>query len=215
MANGRNGGRKRGIAVNGSWLPMPLLFLRSRACAELSPHGAKLLLDVLGMLGPNATRNGDISLTPKLMIVRGWSSRSTLNAAVKELEDHGLLARTRQGGRLDCTLFALTLFPLDCDVRKLDTHAVGSFTSRDFEAAGASAPTELQPAVWRQARKTQTVAPPRDKVHEDCPATGQTQHLAPPKTVTLSRHGTKPPVLGSLPVPPRGSYLNTTLLQPQ
>lgn len=194
---------------------MPLLFLRSRACAELSPHGAKLLLDVLGMLGPNATRNGDISLTPKLMAVRGWSGRSTLNAAVKELEEHGLLVRTRQGGRLDCTLFALTLFPIDCDVRKLDPHAVGSFTSRDFEAAGLSAPTDQQPATWRQARKTQTVAPPRDEVPSERPATGQTQRTAPTKTATLSRHGTKSPVFGPSIVPPRVTFVDPMSLHSQ
>ena len=194
---------------------MPLLFLRSRACAELSPHGAKLLLDVLAMLGPNATRNGDISLTPKLMAVRGWSSRSTLNAAVKELEEHGLLVRTRQGGRLDCTLFALTLFPIDCDVRKLDPHAVGSFTSRDFEGAGLSAPTEQQPATWRQARKTQTVAPPRDKAPAKRPATGQTPPTAQAETATLYRHGTKPPVFGPPAVPPRVTSLNPISLHSQ
>ena len=90
-------GKKRGIAVTGAWLPLPLDFLRSRACAELSPHGMKLLIDCLSMLGPNAIRNGDISLTPKLMAVRGWSGRETLGAAVRELIDHGLLIQTRQG----------------------------------------------------------------------------------------------------------------------
>lgn len=214
MSNGR-GSRKHGIAVSGSWLPMPLEFLRSRACAELSTHGSKLLLDVLSMLGPNATRNGDISLTPKLMAVRGWSGRSTLNAAVQELEGHGLLVRTRQGGRLDCTLFALTLFPINCDVRKLDQHAVGSYTSRDFATAGATPPTEQQPAAWRQARKTQSVAPPRDKAPSDRPATGQAQRTAPTKTATLSRHGTKSPVFAPSIVPPRGTYLDPMSLHSQ
>ena len=39
------GKRKTGIACVGPWLPVPLEFLRSRACAELSPL-AMLLLSV-------------------------------------------------------------------------------------------------------------------------------------------------------------------------
>ena len=170
--------KKHGIAVAGAWLPLPLEFMRSRACAELSPHGAKLMLDVLGMLGPNATRNGDISITPKVMILlRGWPGRQTLNAAVRELLDFGLLALTRQGSRLDCSLFACTLYPINCDMRKLDT-GPGSYRLTDWMHGGAlaNAPTESSPATWRRARKTQTVAPPRDEVPTKRPATGRTPH---------------------------------------
>lgn len=92
--------KKHGIACEGPWLPVPIEFLRSRACAELSPHAAKLLLTVWGALGPNAGRNGDISLAPKAMAVRGWNSRATLHAAVCELESAGLLCKTRKGTRL-------------------------------------------------------------------------------------------------------------------
>lgn len=187
---------------------MPLAFLRSRACAELSPHGSKLLLDVLALLGPNATRNGDLSLAPKAMAMRGWSGRSTLQAAVKELEAHGLLVRTRQGGRLDCTLYALTLFPIDCDARKLDAGAVGSYTSRDFEGAGLTPPTAEAPATWRQVRKTQTVAPPRDEVPTKRPATVRTPSAQDAKTGTLYRHGTKSPVFDPTAVPPRVTYID-------
>lgn len=174
--------KKRGIAVTGAWLPLPLDFARSRACAELSPHAAKLLLDALALLGPNANRNGDLSLTPKLMKARGWTGRETLNAAVRELEEHGLLFRTRQGGRLDCSLFALTLYPLDCDLSKLDVRP-GAYRVTDWMDGGtlADAPTEAKPATWRRARKTQTVAPPRDEVPPERPATGRTTAAKTPK----------------------------------
>jgi hypothetical protein len=75
----------KSVAVTGDWLPLQLKFLRSRACAELSPHAAKLMLDVFALLGRNAFGNGDLSLTPKLMAARGWSGRNTLKAAVQEL----------------------------------------------------------------------------------------------------------------------------------
>lgn len=168
--------RKRGIAVTGPWLPMPLDFLRSRACAELSPLAAKLLLDILSMLGTNASKNGDISLAPRLMRARGWSSRESLGAATRELSEFGLLARTRQGSRLDCSLFSCTLYPLDCDLSKLDT-APGSYRTTDYMGDGAvlaAPPSESKPATWRRARKTQTVSPPRDKTPAIRPATGQT-----------------------------------------
>lgn len=166
--------RKRSIAIKGSWLPVGLDFLRSRACAELSPLGSKLLLDVMALLGPNATRNGDISLAPKTMAVRGWSSRSSLGAAVQELLQFGLLVQTRQGSRMDCSLYACTLYPLDCDLGKLDVRP-GSYLTTDYMQHDtlAKPPAESVPAIWRRARKTQTVAPPRDEVMEVRPATGQ------------------------------------------
>jgi len=141
---------------------MPLDFLRSRACAEMSPYATKLLLDVLALLKPNAKGNGDLCLTPKQMAVRGWTSKATLHAAVAELEEHGLLVRTRQGGRLDCSLFALTLYPLACDPRKLEV-GPGCYATRDFERKGMGAPpTEQSPARWRTARRSKALAPVRN-----------------------------------------------------
>lgn len=168
--------KKRSIACAGSWVPVPLDFLRSRACAELSPHAAKLLLDVLSMLGPNAVRNGDLSITPKVMALRGWSGRETLKAASDELVGHGLLSVTRAGSRLDCKLYACTLYPLDCDLKKLDVKP-GSYRQTDYmgeAATKANPPTETSPARWRRARKTESVAPPRDEHPPKRPATGQT-----------------------------------------
>lgn len=136
--------KKRSIAVTGAWLPLPLDFLRSRACAELSTHASKLLFDVLALLGPNAIRNGDLSLAPKTMALRGWTSRATLCAAVRELEKYGLLVQSKKGDRKDCSLFACTLFPLDCDQSKLDI-SPGAYRVTDYMGyppTRAHAPTE-------------------------------------------------------------------------
>ena len=170
---GRDYKKKHGIAVTGSWLPVPLEFMRSRACAELSPHAAKLLFDLMALLGPNATRNGDLSLSPKAMKACGWSGRETLRMAVAELLEHGLLAQTRQGSRRICSLYALTLYPVNCDLDKLDVGAgPGSYTTKDWQAHGEDAPTEENPAVWRRARKTVLLTSPRDEVPKIRPATG-------------------------------------------
>jgi hypothetical protein len=91
---------------------------------------------MLATLGPNATKNGDISIAPKLMAARGWTSRSSLNAAMIELVSFGLITKTRQGSRLDCSLFAVTLYPLNCDMKKLDV-------SSEMYAGGRNETTEI------------------------------------------------------------------------
>lgn len=199
--------KSRGIAVNGAWLPVPLPFLRSRACAELSPHGAKLFLDLLALLGPNATRNGNLSLTPRAMSARGWSSRATLQKAVAELIEHDLLAQTKQGSRLNCSLFAVTLFPLNCDLGKLDT-GPGSYLTNDWTKHGERAPTEEHPAAWRRARKTVLVAPPRNEAPKKRSATEQKQVMNAQKIPTSFRHGTKTTLFRTSSVPPRVTYLD-------
>lgn len=148
--------KKRGIATNDSWLPLSLPFLRSRACAQLSPHASKLLLELLGLLSTNANRNGDLSLAPKVMKCRGWSGRATLAAAVRELVDANLLFQTRQGGRKDCSLWALTLYPISCDLKKIDVTPGCYYTSA---YAGEDRwlekpPTADKPVVWQRVRKT-------------------------------------------------------------
>jgi hypothetical protein len=200
---------KRGVAVTGSWQPVPLDFLRSRAAAELSPHGAKLLLDVLAMLGPNAARNGDISLAPKLMRVRGWNSSATLVAAVRELEAHGLLSMTRQGSRLDCSLFACSLYPLDCELKKIDVKP-GSYLTSDWMQRGSLAkpPDDHHPARWRRARKLNSVIPLRNETSSNHSATERTPQGNAPEIGTSFRHGMKSPVLSLSIVPPRDTYLD-------
>ena len=146
--------KKHRIAVDVAWVPVPLDFLRSRACAELSPLALKLLIDLLALLGPNARGNGDLSLTFKSMRARGWKSNFSLHAALNELMEFGLVAKTRQGSRLGCSLFAVTLYPLDCDLGKLDV-SPGCYLRTDYMQGGALAipPTEDSPAEWRQPRK--------------------------------------------------------------
>lgn len=167
--------KKRSIAVSGTWQPVPLDFLRSLACAQLSPHASKLLLDMLSFMGPNATRNGDISLAPKVLAPRGWTSRASIAAAVSELQDAQLIRQTRQGGRKDCSLWAVTLYPLDCDRRKVDPGA-DSFTSRDWMQASIKAaqmPTEHAPATWKRARKNSLACPATEQSREVRSATEQ------------------------------------------
>lgn len=157
--------RKKAIAVQGAWTPIPLDFLRSAACASLSPLASKLLLDVHAQLKPNAIGNGDICLAPSVLAARGWTSRASLRAAVQELTTAGLLIMTRQGSRLDCSLFACTLYPLDCDLAKIDVRP-GAYLTSDYMAANPQLglpPTAEQPVRWNRPRKDESVAPSRTK----------------------------------------------------
>lgn len=72
---------------------------------------------------------------------------------------------TRQGSRLDASLYACTLYGLDCDPKKIEVKQ-GAYRQTDYmgrDARMAAAPTELAPAVWRRARKTETLAPQRNE----------------------------------------------------
>lgn len=153
--------KKQKVSVQGPWQPVSLAFLRSRACAQLSPQGAKLFIDLLAMMGPNAARNGDLSLAPSVMKVRGWRSRATLEAAAQELVTAKLLCQTRQGGRKDCSLWALTLYPLYCDLRKLDV-GPGCYSAIDYAGPNQvdeKPPSTSSPAVWRVVRKNTLACP--------------------------------------------------------
>lgn len=148
MSNGRGTKKKDPVTVVGPWLPMPLDFLHSRAWAELSPHAAKMLLDLCAGLGRNAKLNGDLSAAPTVMQPKGWCSNATRVAALRELEDARLISLTRRGNRRLCALYAVTLWPLHCDLRKLD-YGPGSYTTSDWQnvsADRAKTPTTDRPA---------------------------------------------------------------------
>lgn len=206
------GRKKSPVTVRGAWVAMSRDFMRSRACAELSPHGLKLLVDMCSQLGPNARGNGDLSAAPSVLKARGWVSNASLSAAVAELLDCSLLSMTRRGGRRHCALYAITLWPLDCDLSKLD-HGPGSYTTLDWELNDkrmSEPPTNDDPAKWRAARKTKSVHPPRVNPPELCTRHGGTQPAkAPENGPSFTRHGCIKPVLSPLGSPATGHLSRT------
>ena len=200
--------KKSAVTVQGPWVAIPLDFLASRACAELSPHATKLLFDMCGQLGPNARGNGDLSAAPAVLAPKGWTSTETRRAAIDELLQARLLCITRRGNRRSCTLYAVTLWPMDCDFSKLD-HGPGAYSSRDWRSAKPAIderPTIEQPARWAKVRKNEKSAPatgqpalvmhpPRDK-----------QGQAPPSYAPAT--GSKRPIPPFEVVPPRDTYLD-------
>lgn len=107
MSNGR---KKKGP-------PFVMFYHRLVDCpnyAHLSTKAVKLLLEVARQY--NGKNNGDLSITLKLMKKYGWNSNDQLGKATKELVHYGFIELSRQGGRNQCNLFALTWQPIDeCD----------------------------------------------------------------------------------------------------
>jgi DNA-binding HxlR family transcriptional regulator len=103
----------------GHFLPIPLAVLRSPELAGLSPYAAKLLWDIASQwrLGQNGDANAAFE---KVMRSRGWRSKATLNKAIKELLESGLIVRTRQGSLHQCSLYALGWLAIDECSGKLD-----------------------------------------------------------------------------------------------
>lgn len=152
------GGRTKrdGVSVDGPWVPLPCAFFASRACAELSPHAAKMLMFFLGQLKAGGYGNGRLDAGEARLRAFGWNSPTTAHAAIKELVVADLVVCTRKGAKGRLALYGLTLMPMHCDHSVLDC-GPGAWTVADWRANtnAAAAPTEERPAVHRSARQNE------------------------------------------------------------
>ena len=98
--------------------------LSSQAMKNLSPYGTKLLVDLLSQY--KGQNNGDLTATYSILQQRGWHSKGTLSRAIKELIAAGLIEVSRQGGRHQCSLYALTFYAVDECKGKLDIAATNT-----------------------------------------------------------------------------------------
>ncbi len=102
----------------------PPFFALPRACtdhwnyARLSSKAVKLLVDLGAQLRGN--NNGNLTVAFNVMKKRGWTSKSSLEKAWKELLETGWIVKTRQGGRNFPSLYALTFEPINECGGKLD-----------------------------------------------------------------------------------------------
>jgi hypothetical protein len=70
----------------------------------------------------NGTNNGDLSAAFKIMKLYGWTSKGSVSGGLLELLEHGFIEQTRQGGRNQCSLYALTWHGIDECGGKLDVN---------------------------------------------------------------------------------------------
>lgn len=108
----------KGRRESGTFLALPHAILRSKNYINLSPKAIKLLIDLAMQF--NGSNNGDYCKTWKIMKKRGWKSNATLHEALKELMYYGFIVCTRQGGRHQASLYAVTWLAIDQCKGKLD-----------------------------------------------------------------------------------------------
>lgn len=147
-------GARKGVSVDGMWLPISCDFLAGRACAQLSPLACKMLLTLMGQLKTGGFGNGRLDAHPDRLAAAGWTSTASARAALHELIDSNLVVCTRQGAKGRIGLYGITLFPMECKRDDLEVGPGAWQVSEwrllpDVEAA----PTKLKPAIWHRPRK--------------------------------------------------------------
>ena len=108
----------KGRRESGSFIAVPHAVLENEHYANLSFKARSLLFDLLSQF--RGSNNGDLSMEWSKMQKKGWKSKCTLYAARDELEKKGFVIRTRQGGRHQCSLYAVTWLAIDECKGKLD-----------------------------------------------------------------------------------------------
>lgn len=108
----------------GQFTALPCVVLRSAKLANLSPVAVKLMLDLLSQY--DGKNNGDLCSAYSVMQKRGWSSKSNLDRALKELLAAKFVVVTEQGGRHKPTLYALTFYAIDecLDKKGISKHSL-------------------------------------------------------------------------------------------
>jgi len=109
---------KKGRSKAGSFLSLPHVVLNCDDYVNLSHLGIKLLIDI--SMQYDGKNNGNLSATFSILKKRGWKSTASLAKALKELLAKNLIKKTRQGGRNQCCLYAVTWRPIDECGGKLD-----------------------------------------------------------------------------------------------
>lgn len=114
---------------------------------KLTPRAVKLLNDLMAQY--NGNNNGDLSACMTLMSERGWTSKSSLQLALRELQYYEFVIVSRQGGRNMPTLLALTFFPIDECKGKHDLR-ITSAPNNDYK---------MTKKKWKQTQKQQNPYP--------------------------------------------------------
>lgn len=121
MAKNKQFERTHNRQSSGGYMSFPHSVTGHHNFIKLSPYALKLLIDMGSHY--NGYNNGDLCITWSIMKKRGWKSQTTLNKARKELLDAGFIMVTRQGGRHQAALYAITWNKIDDCKGKLDVAA--------------------------------------------------------------------------------------------
>lgn len=119
---------------SGTFVRLPHYVLESDEWATLDGWTVKLIIDLLAKY--RLSNNGDLALTWNQAKARGWRSPATLAKAKKDALTSGFLILSRQGGRNQCSLYAVSFFAIDECKGQLDI-----------------SPTRTAPGTWRKQKR--------------------------------------------------------------
>lgn len=147
--------RHKSRAESGGYFALPHAVMASPNFRGLSGSAVKLLCDLGGQYRGN--NNGDLSAAWRIMRKLGWRSRDTLQRALADLLEAGMIELTRQGGlHFGCNLYALTWHAIDeCD-GKLDVPA-----------------TRVPSSLWRPPSEKQNASPKSVSVKPEISVSGR------------------------------------------
>jgi len=91
----------------------------------------------------NGYNNGDLCAAFSVLKERGWRSKGTLARAIDELKERQWVIVSRQGGRNQCSLYALTFQAIDECKGKLDITSTIT-ASGDWKKINSSTPYMTQ-----------------------------------------------------------------------
>ena len=110
--------KSKGRRDKRSFIQIPHVILKCDAYAKLGAGAVKLLLDLFGQF--KGYNNGDFAMAWSMMSLCGWHSKDTLYRARDQLIENGFIVQTRQGGKHQCSLYAVTWLAIDECSGKLD-----------------------------------------------------------------------------------------------
>lgn len=85
--------------------------LRHKKFLQLDPYAKALFFYFAGLY--NGSNNGDFSAANNRFKEIGFNSPCTLQKAKRTLVDEGFAVLTRQGQKRRCSLYGLTIWPID------------------------------------------------------------------------------------------------------
>lgn len=124
-------GKFRGRKNDHSFLMLPHYVIQSTQWRALSGNAIKFLVELASEY--DGHNNGDLSLTRKTALKRGWRSGETRDRAAEEAIASGFALLTRQGNKGACSLYAITWQPIN-DVGKGVMYAKETGPSKLWQA---------------------------------------------------------------------------------
>jgi len=113
--------KKRGAS---GFIKIPHFVCNSEEFCNLSVFALKLLIDLMSQY--NGFNNGSLTICWQVMTKRGWKSKDTLYKAKDELLLGRWIAITRVGNRKKTSLYALTTYSVNEDLKKVYDFGVSS-----------------------------------------------------------------------------------------